>query len=379
MSSNTSSYYITYSLNPLLNNVSSSVKSNFLLDIDYSYNPNIPVNNGLITQSFNQYISRSNDINYTGLNSPAVPFAEVQDYNYNLFSYISSRYSGSKVSSQLYNVYTAPTNEYPGDQSYGRNPAINHYSGKIGLFSGLTTSSFFDNKTQITLLYLLDINGDYINLNKNNTNIFEVQNTFKEDTLTIDLFDSKQYGNQIKSNGIKNIYSVGYDFTPIFYTSGTAGTMSFDVFNDSSKADTYYYTPPAGLISTTPYNTASVSVNGQNYISFYNLYRTGSAQNNFTTNEFRVGTLTAGNVTNSYFQPSASGFYSFYNNINFYVEPAVGETISARLRIFKTVPIGYVSMNNKYLVKNLSDKFFMYGTDENNIRYIKFSTCLFLV
>jgi hypothetical protein len=340
MSSNTSSYYITYSLNPLLNNVSSSVKSNFLLDIDYSYNPNIPTNNGLITQSFNLYNSRSNDINYTGLNSPAVPFAEVEDYNYNLFSYISSRYSGSKVSSQLYNVYTPPTNQYPGDQSYGLNPAINHYTGKLGLFSSLTTSSFFNDRTHITLLYLVDINGDYVTLNKNNKNIFEVQNIFKENTLTIDLFDPKQYGNQIKSNGIKNIYSVGYEYSPIFYTSGTVGTMSFDVLNDTGRSDTYYYTPPAGLISTTPYNISTVSVNGQNWSSFYNLYRTGSAGDNFTTNEFRVGTITAGYVTNSYFQPSASGFYSFYNNINFFVSTAPSETVTARLRIFKSGSTG---------------------------------------
>ena len=339
----TSSYYVTYSINPLLNNISSSVKSKFILDIDYSSNPNIPVNNDLITGAFNQYASRSKDINYTGLSSPYLPFAEIQDYNYNLFSFTSPRYSGSKVSSLLYNIYTGPIDQgYPGDQSYGLNPAINYYTSKIGLFSGIVTSSFFNNRSQISLLYLLDRNGDYITLNKNNKNLFEVQNIFKQNTLTVDLFDPKQYSNQLKSNGIKSLYSVGYDYIPMLYTSGTAVSMSFEILNGTNRTDLYYYTPPVGFISSSLYSTASVSYNSQIWRSVYNLYRTSSnpGDNNYTTDQFRIGQLNGSAVTNSYFQPSASGYYTFYNNINLGVLAFPNEVITANLRIFKTGSTG---------------------------------------
>lgn len=337
----TSSYYVTYSLDPLFNNVSSSVKSKFILDIDYSSDPNIPVNNSLITGAFDLYDSRSNDINYTGLSSPYWPFAEIQDYNYNLFSFISSRYTGSKVSSLLYNTYTGPNEGYIGDQSYGQNPAIDYYTSKLGLFSGITTSSFFNNRSQISLLYLVDRNGDFVTLNKNNKNLFEVQNVFKQDTLTVDLFDPKQYSNQLKSNGLKSIYSAGYDYVPMLYTSGSVVTMSFEILNGTNRTDLYYYTPPPGFISSSTYSTASVTYNGQvNWRNIYNVYRTGSESNNFTTNEFRVGTLTAGYVTNSYFQPSASGYYSFNNNINLTAFATAGQVVTANLRIFKTGSTG---------------------------------------
>ncbi len=161
--------YVTYSLEPLLNNVSSSRKSNILLDVDYSSNPNIPVNNGLISGAFDLYEDRENNPNGGILDSKYWPFAEVEDYGYNIFSYSNPRYDGSKTYSQNYNQYS------DGDSSYGKTAAVDHYVKKIGLFTEIESSSFFLNRNSVTLTHLVDENGGYTKLDGNNTNWEELQ------------------------------------------------------------------------------------------------------------------------------------------------------------------------------------------------------------
>jgi hypothetical protein len=74
-------------INPVLNNVIGARTSNRYLDIDYSYNPIIPVNFNFLTSSL-----------FLNLRTNSFPFlnSTVQDSNYTLYRHITPRYLGSK-------------------------------------------------------------------------------------------------------------------------------------------------------------------------------------------------------------------------------------------------------------------------------------------
>jgi hypothetical protein len=97
------------------NNENANRDNTFLKDIDYSTNPNYPVNRLAI------------------ISGNATP-AQTPDSNYTMTRVINPRYEGSRVSSADYNFYTAPTNSvsfqngdtgsWGGDISYGKTATI---------------------------------------------------------------------------------------------------------------------------------------------------------------------------------------------------------------------------------------------------------------
>ena len=220
--------YITYSLDPILNNVSSNRKSKNILDIDYSSNPNIPVNNNLITGAFDLYYNRVAFADPEVLSSIYWPFAEIQDSEYNTYPYTNIRYIGSKTISKRYNVYTSESAIYSGDDSYGKTAAIDHYVKKLGLFTQVESSSVLQGRNDVSLIYLVDQEGGYVSLDENNNNWEEVQNTFKNGYSTINLFDVEKFTNQKLTNGPKNIFDSGYSYYPVLYFSGSTNTSSFE-------------------------------------------------------------------------------------------------------------------------------------------------------
>lgn len=201
----------TYDLNYLYQNVSGAITSQRFLDIDFSTNQYFPVNYGLLTQSINNYPA--------SLNDPYAPFAELQDYNYYLRRSILPRYSGSKSTSLKYNVYTATSGTYGGDQSYGLNAAIDRNSYKLGWVKTIPTESLnFYEKTSINLKYLVDADLNITELSANNDNVVEVQNIFKSgDPVRVSITDTQFPTNQATLNGTKQIYRGGYRYDPIIY------------------------------------------------------------------------------------------------------------------------------------------------------------------
>lgn len=224
--------YTTYSLNYLYQNVSSSVKSLRYLDLDFSSDPNIPVNYGLITQSINNYPA--------SLNDPYAPFAELQDYNYYLRRSILPRYSGSKSTSLYYNVYTGASGSWSGDTSYGNNPSIDYNTFKLGWVKTIPTESLnFYEKTIINLKYLVDSDLNITELSANNDNLVEVQNTFKSGTpVKVSVTDVQFPTNQTTLDGTKTIYRGGYRFDPIIYRESNE-TLTFE-FNDPVSSSVEY-------------------------------------------------------------------------------------------------------------------------------------------
>jgi hypothetical protein len=115
LSSSPSIQFYNSDYNAIINNVDANRDNTFLKDIDYSSNPNYPVNRLAI------------------ISGSATP-AQTPDSNYTTARIINPRYEGSRVSSADYNFYTAPTSNetflngdtgsWGGDISYGKTATI---------------------------------------------------------------------------------------------------------------------------------------------------------------------------------------------------------------------------------------------------------------
>lgn len=139
--------------------------------------------------------------------------AELQDGYYEYKRHSLPRYEGSKSTSALYNTYTV------GDSSYGKNAAIDYNVGKFAWVDSIESRCInFYNKTTLNLKYLIDTSGSLTDLNKDNENVFEVQNTFKSgDQVVVSLFDKARPTNQGILNGNKEIFVGGFSYSPILF------------------------------------------------------------------------------------------------------------------------------------------------------------------
>jgi hypothetical protein len=300
--------------NILLNNISSSVKSNKFFDVDYSSNPNIAVNIDLIASG-----------------SP-LAYAEIQNSNYTLKRHINPRYLGSKTTSQFYNIYTE------GDSSYGKTAAIDKHVRKLGLFTNISSSVFFVNKSEVNLKYLVDEFGNLTELNEQNKNWFELQNSFVagDDTIVAQ-FDPLKFGNQRRLNGEKNIFTSGYSYDPLFYYSSSDSTLYFVIESSGIK---YFNAIPAPTVFMTqdPFGTGGGSgrtLSGDNF----GFFDTASSD---LGNNFQPGGSTVS--TSSYVIPS-DGLYSFRINLN------LGTYFYDNLRSYVIKNITSSSISFKYLAR----------------------------
>lgn len=220
-------YYPPINLGARYQNITASVKSRYLLDLDYSGNPNKPVNYGAVTYS----LSRSLVDSYSTYTNNNNPFAEVQDYNYNAYRSITPRYAGSETVSAKYNTYT------DGDYSFGKTAAIDkikyQYAYLVDIY---TASAFLPGRSNAQLKYLIDNGQNVLDLTKANKNLFEVQNVFKSgETTNISLFDydeNNPYTQKLANNPDLAIYEGGWRYLPILHNvSRSASTQSFQFTN----------------------------------------------------------------------------------------------------------------------------------------------------
>ncbi len=222
--------FLTYSISPLFENVTDQVTSQRFLDLDYNGSQILPTNYGLITKSIQDTILYGNVYQSE---QPYSQYARLQDYNYSYRGSINARYSGSTLSGRIYNRYTG------GDISYGYDPVINYHTNKLGYFTQIQSSSYLTGKVNATLAYMADVSGGLFELNQNNKHWEDIQNTFKAGTtLTIKQFDNKKYSNQVATDGVKQIYSSGYNYTPQLYFSASDNPIYFEY---GSAADSEYF------------------------------------------------------------------------------------------------------------------------------------------
>ncbi len=213
----TTDTYLTYSLiplNPTLNNILEARKSVEFMDIDYSSNIITPVNIGFIT-------SRS----FGEITEQDTPFldAPVQDSNYTLLRSVNPRYLGSKNISQLYNTYTL------GDSSYGQTAAIDLNSLKFAYFSEIVeTGSFFPERSNVYIKYLIDGRSNVIELTRKNENIFDLQNIFNSNKqVDISLDNNQLHGDQKYLDGLKSVYAGGFRYLPSLQNPTGSSTLIY--------------------------------------------------------------------------------------------------------------------------------------------------------
>ena len=136
--------------------------------------------------------------------------APIQDSNYTLLRNINPRYLGSKNISQLYNTYTL------GDLSYGQTAAIDLNSLKFAYFSEIVeTGSFFPERSNVYIKYLIDGRSNVVELTRKNENIFDLQNIFNSNKqVDISLDNNQLYGDQKYLDGLKSVYAGGFRYLP---------------------------------------------------------------------------------------------------------------------------------------------------------------------
>lgn len=218
------SYVAPINYGALYQNVSSSVRSRYLLDIDYSSNAVIPVNFNSISSSISGSGANSSAARYYSASiSPANPYAEVQDFNYNCKPCARARYEGAKVQSIKYNDYTA------GDTSYGTTAAIDKIKSQYAYLVDIYTSSrFMPKRSNAQIKYIIDNAQNVLDLTKANKNIFDVQNLYKSgETVNVSLFDydeSNPYVQKLANNSDLAIYEGGWRYLPILHNVSKSST-----------------------------------------------------------------------------------------------------------------------------------------------------------
>ncbi len=219
----TGSGFIEVNLGALYQNVTASVRSVDLFDLDYNSDQLLPVNYGIVTQSINN----AQIDNYATYTNPNSPYAQVQDYNYNLERSVIPRYRGSQTVSSEYNT------ESPANISYGDTAAIDkikyQYAYLVDIYSA---SLFLPNRSNAQIKYVIDNDQNVLDLTKANKNLFTVQNIFKsQETTNISLFDydeSNPYTQQLANNPDLEIYEGGWRYLPILHNlSGSATYQKF--------------------------------------------------------------------------------------------------------------------------------------------------------
>ena len=209
---------IRVSRGALYQNVTSSVRSIYLWDLDYSSDQQTPVNLGIITKSIND----SQIDNYSDYTNPNSPYAYVQDYNYFLERSTRPRYQGSKNTSATWTTYT------PGDDSYGKTAAIDKLKYQYAYLVDIFSSSFqLPQRANAQIKYIIDNNQNVLDLTKANTNIFYTQNIFKSgETTNVSLLNydpTQPYIQKLTNNSNFSIYEGGFRYSPMLYN--IAGTQ----------------------------------------------------------------------------------------------------------------------------------------------------------
>ena len=254
-------------LNPTYQNVTSSRRSLTHLDLDYSFNSILPVNNDLVIERLSEFTTESIDPQPLSFLN-----AQVQDSNYTLTRHINPRYLGTKTVSSKLSEYRE------GDSGYGKLPNIGLAVSKFAYFqqAEVASSGSFFGRTQLDLKYLIDGERNVTELNSDNENIFEVQNLFNNsENLVLSLEDKEfPYDNQ-NLNGSKKIYAGGFRFEPMltkFFTgSSPTHTKIEQYFPDPVKIpipNLGSETAPNGTVILGNYNFDQVGVNPNGKTAF---------------------------------------------------------------------------------------------------------------
>jgi len=314
---NVHSYFVSGNVNPYLSNIdvwnaqhpiSESIDLNKFAHSDY----NVMLNN--VSKSLTSRVRE--DIQFIpGTTQSILTKAELQDSYESLKSHQLSRYEGTKLSSEKYNIYT------PGDISFGKTATIDKNVSKLGLFSEITPNKFLPKRNDAVLKYLVDIDGNLTELNLRNTHWEEVQNTFiAGNTGSVSQFNNQLYSNQKTTDGEKIIFDSGYTYSPLLYfpSCSGGGTNSISFQNQGNIS---------AFLATAQNLSSSYYVSGSTPLGYPVTMSAGIGGTNAIVNIFNYPIDTP----STYFKPGALNSpptYSAQETGQYRVNASMGMTIT---------------------------------------------------
>jgi hypothetical protein len=229
--------------NVLINNVSSSVRSNVRCKIEYIF----------------------------GTTGSILLPANLQDSYLSLTTYQKSRYDGAKTTSAIYNTWTE------GDSSYGKTAAIDIIKQRYAYLSTIyTASAFMPGRSNAQLKYLIDNNVNTVTLTKANKSLFDVQNLYKSgESVDLDLFnydENNPYTQFLSINQTIPIYEGGFRYLPILHNLTGSLDLTYNyTLNNPIEVRQPAGTPPVDPLAIKFYPSYIPSGSG-NTIWTYNVY-----------------------------------------------------------------------------------------------------------
>lgn len=140
--------------------------------------------------------------NLSGINSRSLPFAEIQDSNYDSKAYTNIRHSGVKHQASDFNTIAGATGLVPVDSSRTYFAIFNWIGG---------TSPDLPRKSQASIKYIVDLEGNVTSPNDSNEVVNIVKQNFAQgEEVIITLDDPTFSGNDMQGlNGIQTIHKGG--------------------------------------------------------------------------------------------------------------------------------------------------------------------------
>ena len=228
---------------PILNNVITTRPSLFVEDVDYSNSSNLSGSGILLPQ------------NIKLLRQNSAEKAPTPDSNYSQYSHTLIRYYGTKTTREGINTGSVavadpfiPINSNPysfSTDNLGAIPNIDHLNYYVGFFNRIIDPyPLLNNKTAYFVQYLVDKNEDLFDPSISETNVTNLEGTFKlkdfneQPTRVKASLITKNDADELKElqEDLSSVYKVGVFPTPILYSqnSSTNYTSSITLFNGTN-------------------------------------------------------------------------------------------------------------------------------------------------
>ena len=229
---------------PVLNNVITTRPSLFIEDVDYSNSSNLSGSGILLPQ------------NIELLRQNSAEKAPTPDSNYSQYSHTIIRYYGTKTTREGINTGSVavadpfiPINSNPysfSTDNLGAIPNIDHLNYYVGFFNRIIDPyPLLNNKTAYFVQYLVDKNEDLFDPSISETNVTNLEGTFKlkdfneQPTRVKASLITKNDADELKElqEDLSSVYKVGVFPTPILYSqnSSTNYTSSITLFNGQDR------------------------------------------------------------------------------------------------------------------------------------------------
>jgi hypothetical protein len=239
--------------NVLVNNVTQSVLSSFFMDVDYTSNQTIPVNQQLL------------------LSGSANKF-EIPDSNYTTLRHINPRYEGSKTTSPDFNkpIYIKPSKEFINNQysvttpsTQSQIPNASRYSNWFVYFDYIESAyPEVPGGGNVHCTYLVNTQGQAILLQGDNNYLEYVSNIFKAG-ISASILPAVYASGQKSPNVV--VFDGGAKYQTIIEKSGS-GDISTANFSITTDVSSIYFSSLSLITSSANTTSSTLISNSSNFL-----------------------------------------------------------------------------------------------------------------